>query len=351
MPTDPRRSDPSRIAAPGAAPAHRFVVTGVRSRTHLVHIAAYLRRELASRDGELQVRYVEGGRFLGHAQVTRDDVHRLLPDDPRLHVSFPTGADRRAAGPGPLTYVSVGVPGLKPWAALQRNDIRRRVHVVVTDEGLGTYGDWRTRRDAWRRQGGREPWPTIRSLVVEAGRRRLTGERFALYDGSAGWAPDPLIAAEFRRGVRPVPGTEDPADAERVVLLTQPWVELGVLDDAAYAAFVARVAGAVRAAGRRLQVRPHPAEDPARYAAWEVLDGDRPAELDARIVSAGAVIGGTSTALLNLAALYGRPAHRLLVPGLEHLESELGRDQRALLSTHLAAPARPEHLPGLLSRA
>ena len=80
MPTDPRRSDPSRIAAPGAAPAHRFVVTGVRSRTHLVHIAAYLRRELASRDGELQVRYVEGGRFLGHAQVTRDDVHRLLAE-------------------------------------------------------------------------------------------------------------------------------------------------------------------------------------------------------------------------------------------------------------------------------
>ncbi len=315
----------------------RIVVTGVRSRTHLIHVSAYLRTQLADHD-RVEVDYLGGGRFLGGASVDAGDVARLLPDDPRLRVRVLEDLGQREQQEqqehsGDLTYVAVGAPGLRPWAQLRRHAGRGRIRVVVTDEGLGTYGTWRTRHDAWRRQGVREPWCTVRTTAVRGGERALTTRRFAMYDKTRDWALDPDIATEFRSRIT----QSDDAGADRVVLLTQPWVAIGVLDRPAYLAHVADVGDRVRAQGRRLVIRPHPAEDPSLYAGLDTLPGDLPAELDGRVVHSAEVVGGSSTALLNLAALHGLPTRRLLVPGLEHLESELGRDQRSLLDRYLPA--------------
>lgn len=322
----------------------KYVITGVRSKTHLIHISALLRRELAARDGDLAVAHVGGGTFLGNSSVTADDVRRLLPDDPRVRLSFPEGADRWSHDTAELTYISVGAPGIKPWISLRRNSIRRPVRVVVTDEGIGTYGDWRTRRDALARQGAREPWRSVRPLAIRAADRLLTGERFAMYDRSHDWALNPLIAQEFR-GLVP---TREPR-SDRVVFLAQPWVELGVLRADDYLAHVAQVAAAVEAGGFRLAVRPHPAEDASRYRQYEVLDHSFTAEADPAIVASAGVVGGTSTALLNLAALYSLPAARLVVPGLEHLEAELGEDQRSLLDRYLPRATEVRRWGGLQS--
>lgn len=321
----------------------RYVITGVRSKTHLIHIAAYLRHELADGTRQLDVAYIGGGRFLGNSSVTADDVRRLLPADPRLALRFPDGADRWAVD-GELTYIAVGAPGIKPWIRLRRNGFRHRIRVVVTDEGLGTYGDWRTRRDALARQGAGQPWRTVRPVAIDAADRLLTSQRYAMYDKAAGWALNEEIAAEFRALVQ-VPSQR----SDRVVFLTQPWVELGVLDADTYLAHVAEVARAVEADGLRLAVRPHPAEDPARYRGFEVLDAAFTAEADPVIVGAAGVVGGTSTALLNLAALHGLPAARLTVPGLEHLEDELGADQRALLDAYLPRATQVRQWGGLQS--
>lgn len=327
------------------------MVTGVRSRTHLVHVSAYLRRELRRDTRPFDVRYVGGGQFLGNAQVSDRDVHAMLPADERLAVRFVSGADRWApAAQGALTYIAVGAPGLKPWASMRRNSIGSRIHVVVTDEGLGTYGDWRTRRMAWKRQGVREPWASVRSVAVESGARALTSERFALYRKEDAWALDPDIRAEFRRDLETGPAGAPGGESGRVVLLTQPWVVLGAISAASYLGFVGDVADALAAQGRRLQVRPHPAEDLSLYAGFDVLHDDRPAELDPRVVGADAVIGGTSTALLNLAALHGIPAARVSVPGLEQMEHELSTDQSALLDTYLPAPTGPGGLRRLWSK-
>ena len=322
----------------------RYVITGVRSKTHLIHIAAYLRRELVRGTGHLDVAFVGGGRFLGNSSVTAADVVGFLPDDPRLELTFPEG-EQRWSSTGDLTYIAVGAPGIKPWMRLRRNGIRHSIRVVVTDEGIGTYGDWRTRRDALARQGAGQPWRTVRPLAIAAADRMLTTERFAMYDKARGWALEPQIADEFRALV--------PASAEqssdRVVLLTQPWVELGVLSADAYLAHIAEVSGVVEADGLRLAVRPHPAEDTGRYAGFEILDEAFTAEADPGIVGAAGVVGGTSTALLNLAALHGLPAARLVVPGLEHLEDELGADQRALLDAYLPRAAEVGQWRGLQS--
>ena len=326
----------------------RIVVTGVRSRTHLVHVSAYLRTALASIEARdrVEVGYLGGGSFLGDASVDAADVARLLPDDPRLTIRM---LDRLEDFParGELVYVAVGAPGIRPWVDLRRRAGRARIRVVVTDEGIGSYGTWRTRHDAWRRQGVREPWCTVRTSAVQLADRVLTTRRFAMYDASRDWAINPMVAAEFRSRT----GEGDGEGGHRVVLLTQPWVEMGALAPAAYLAHVRQIRDRVAASGLRLVVRPHPSENPSRYDGFETLTGDLPAELDGRVVGSAAVVGGSSTALLNLAALHGLPAWRLLVPGLEHLEDRLGADQRGLLRRYLPAAVGVDDLPESYSRS
>lgn len=321
----------------------RVVVTGVRSRTHLVHVSAYLRTALdATGPGDLvDVGYLGGGTFLGGATVDASDVARLLPDDPRLRIRMLDRLEERPAGGEELVYVAVGAPGIRPWVQLRRRAGLARITVVVTDEGIGSYGTWRTRHDAWLRQGVREPWCTVRTSAVRLADRVLTTERFAMYDAARDWALDPVIAAEFRSRT----SEDDGEGADRVVLLTQPWVEMGALGQPAYLAHVAEVRDRVAAMGLRLVVRPHPSENPSRYDGFETLAGDLPAELDGRVVGSAAVVGGSSTALLNLAALHELRAWRLLVPGLEHLEDQLGADQRGLLRRYLPAAVEAGDLP------
>lgn len=324
------------------------VVTGVRSLTHLVHIASYLRDALRRKEIEqVTVAYVGGGAFLGHATVTDKDVRRLLPMDDRLSLTFPAGAERwTCPADRDLTYVSVGVPGLKPWAMLRKANPRRRIRVVVTDEGIGTYGDWRTRRDAWTRQGVPEPWRSIRTAAVTGGAKALTTERWPLYREEVGqWQVVDEVAQEFQRHTA---RAERLPGSRRVVLVTQPWVDLQVITEDAYLAHVESIATAVDRAGGTLAVRPHPAEPVDRYRGFGVLTGRGPAELDPEVVTSAAVVGGASTAVLNLAAVFGLQAARIAVPGLEHLEAELSRDQRRLLDTFVAPQIGADQLHSAL---
>lgn len=320
-------------ASPERTPASpvRVVLTGVASVTHLVYAASYLRNML--RHGDFRITLVDTGAraFLGRVNVAPDDVRTILPQDPRLEIIRPEGEARWSADPGDARiYLTVGVPGIKPWLSQVRADPRRRPRVVVIDEGIGSYGSFRTRRDAWRRQGGREPWPTVRSLAVTGADLILADERWSLYetDGSGRAYVVDVVAREFRDRVR---GRPDPA--RRAVFLSQPWADMGLVDEGAYLDHIREVRGAVEAAGLAFQLRPHPAERPERYRDLPVMTGRGPAELDAEVVSAAALVGASSTAQLNLAAVHGIPSCRVAPPEVAALDCRLSPLQRALLTT------------------
>lgn len=319
-------------------------MTGVRSRTHLLYAATYLRRRIEA-GVELDLHYVDGGRFL-NARVEQHEVRAWVPDGADLRFVTMEQATRV---PGDLTYLSVGVPGLKPWLRLRAADPRRTVKVVVSDEGLGSYGDLRTRRAAYLRQSGlpapaASTWSWIRSTAVTTGNRVLTDERYPLYRKADGWSVDPRGRAEFERALK---SRSDPAadPSGRAVFLSQPWPELGLIDEKAYLAHVELVRRAMDARGLELSVRPHPAEVPGRYDdIAAVLPADFPAELDPLVVDAALVIGASSTALLNLAALYGTPVVRTMPEQVSSLELALGADQKALLATYTPPPVPVETL-------
>jgi len=305
--------------------AREVVLSGVGGRTHLVYAASFLR----TITDEVRVHYLRGPGFLG-ATVTPDEVRAYLPEQVRLEMCTST---EDLPPRGPLTYIAVGAPGLRPLSAMRRAQFFRRVDVVVVDEGLGSYGDRRTRYAAYRRQGGGAVHSAVRAAAVDLGARTLTGTRWPLYLRDQNWAVFEPVAEEFRRAL----GSIDPssADARRAVFLSQPWVDLGLSAEDRYLQHVARLAQEQSELGRRLVVRPHPTEPPERYRDFAVMVEVGPAELDQEVVGAGLVIGASSTALLNLAALHGTPVERVRPPGTEHLEAQLSDDQRRLLTRYL----------------
>lgn len=324
----------------------RVFLSGVRSVTHLLYASSYLHHLIADTGASVTLVDLGLGQYLGRANVTAQNLREMCGDDPELTLVGTDGAppwhgnrDERCV------YMGVGAPGIKPYLRLRLANPSRRLHVVVIDEGLGSYGDWRTKRDALRREGGREPWASLRSSAVSAARRTLTDERWALFrQVGTDWLIDDRVAATFRARVTV------PASPARVcVFLSQPWVDLRILSEAAYLAHVSRVAEACRSAGLGFVLRPHPAEPAGRYAGFQTTVDRGPAELDPDVWGASVVIGATSTALLNTRALYGTPAIRVVAPECAHLDDQLSPGQKSLLDAFLPAARPVEALPDMLS--
>ena len=332
----------SRREPSGSAPV-RVHVAGLASRTHLVYAASYLRHLLRRTTGPVEVVARPTGGFRGRTPLTDAEVTAGLPHDPLL-TAVPAAAERR---PGARTVLlSVGVPGIKPYLRLLADE-RRPPWVVVCDEGLGTYGSLGTRHAALRREGSAEPKASIVAAARTGADRGLTDQRWRLYvrDRRQGWQIEPDVAEEFRRAL-----TRSGTPRRVAVYLTQPWVELGLLSADAYRRHLDAVAASCRSAGLRLQVRPHPVEEPGRYAGLDLITGPVPAELDARVVDASAVLGGPSTALLNLAAVHGVPAIWLRLPETRALEAAMSERQRSLLSAFVPERAAAFDLVPLLTR-
>lgn len=325
----------------------RVILTGVRSVTHLVYAASWL-RTLLGVSTPVEVVVLDVGAGFGEARVDEGQVRHYLPDDPSMTVTTRVLPEHWRAAPGvERVLLSIGAPGTRAWSRLVRAGRGRRPTVVVVDEGLGSFGDVRSRRDAYRRQGGRGVWPAVRAAVVSTGHLVLTNLHWSLYrSAGGGWEVVPEVADEFRRrvsGSAPVPGT--------AAYLTQPWPDIGVMSERAYLDHLDAVRDACATAGMSLLVRPHPSEARSRYRGFALTAGSGPAELDREVTEAAVVIGSNSTALLNLVAVHGTRAVRVTAPEWASLEAALTGRQRTLLDSFLPEPVTVDRLSEALLTA
>jgi hypothetical protein len=322
-------------------PGVRVFVSGVASVSHLAHVGAYVRALVEDGEAPVTVVLFDFVAFLGSVRVTEADARALLPQAPGLEVVLASGPEAWHGQPGErLVYVAVGAPGIKPWARLRLRN-RRPLHVVVVDEGLGSYGDWRSRWYALRHersdQRSRPAQGLRRAFAVTLAQRALMDERRPLYRRSAdGWVIDAAAAAEMRRA-----GGEPVRDPGTALLLSQPWVELGHISADRYLEVLGELQHACAAAGLTLRVRPHPVEDRSRYAHLPLDAGYGPAELDPRVGGAGVLLGFNSTALINCATLHRTPALRLVLPELAGVEASMTADQKSLLQQFVPLAVPP----------
>jgi hypothetical protein len=316
-------------------PSTRVILSGVRSVTHLVYASSWLRSEVARAEGVVEVVVLDVGSGFGRARVDEPQIREFLPRHPRLLVTTTPRADHWKASTGlHRVLLSVGLPGTRAWVRLVGAGRGRRPQVVVIDEGIGSFGDVRSRQAAYRRQGGSAAHTAVRTAVVTSAGRLLTDVKWSLYERvGGGWVVREEVAGEFRRrltGSSPPPG--------RAVYATQPWPDIGVMSQASYLAHLRAVGEQCAAVGMSFALWPHPSEHLDRYGEFDLVAGSAPAELTREVAEASVVIGSNSTALLNLSAVHGTPAIRVTAPELRRLEAALSPAQRALLDTFLPPP-------------
>lgn len=317
----------------------RIAVSGVRNPTHALYVSSWLRRRSA-----------EGGRMSVIFDVDGGLVNAL--SCPEVAESFPCQVDRLVesedvAGVG--VYVAVGTPGVKPYLKLRGRGLRSGLSIVVVDEGVGTYGSWPTRFAGLRREGSSPIRSLVRATSVGLARSVLTDIRWALHERTtAGWVLNDVIVDEFRRHHSPPRvGSAANPDGE-VVYLAQPWVRLGVIGVTEYRDHLNRIAGAVDKIGSHFVVRPHPTETAEAYRGFATLDGGAPAEIDQRLVNARLLLGESSSALLNIAAIFGTPAARVDGPTSRIPGFRLSADQRSLFDTYVPASITIEQIGATL---
>jgi hypothetical protein len=313
--------------------------------THLVYAASYLRALLEAGEQPVEVVVLDTGTFLGLPRVGPEQVADHLPTSAGLSIVEAVGASRwRRPADGRWVLLSIGAPGLRALSTMVGRG-HARPHVVVVDEGIGSYGDWRTRFAAYRRGEGSRVRSLVRAAAVQSGNRILVDERWTTFvRAGSTWAIRREVAAEFRNQLH-----GSAPQTPTVVYLSQPWPEVGVMPLATYQTHLQDVAKVVAAQGLRFRVRLHPAQDPAPYAQFDASPGHGPAELDRSVVGARVVVGSNSTALLNIRAMYGIQAVRVTTAELARLEVRLSWRQRELLDAFLPPPIEVSALGAHLS--
>lgn len=315
-------------------------VSGVRSRTHVVYLTSYLRTRAAA--GEIELFDLDDSPLLSGANPSPEWT--AFTESCACSVRGST-----ALVGGPDVYVAVGRPGIKP---ILRMAARRRLpgKVVVTDEGIGSYGTSVARLGALVREGKSQPRAFATVLGGMFASTIVRSERWSTYlPRHGGWEVNQRVRDEF---VRERTVSWAPSDGGPWVgCLLQPWPELGVGTEADQLRGLAQLQRHCERNGTRLLVIPHPSEPSSRYTGkFEVLPSDRPAELEAGLDRLSLLIGETSTSLLHHRALFNLPAMRLdhTVGGLP--VPPLHGSQRSLMRHFLGAPVCSAHIEREIER-
>lgn len=122
-----------------------------------------------------------------------------------------------------------------------------------------------------------------------------------------------------------------------VLFLSQPYVEMGLIDAQSYLDVVKAAEEHFNSLGKRLQIKAHPAEDLTKWHSHDVCDFDGPVEvlLAENQCTIFAVIGISSTALILAKRLFGLRAFRVQHPALSPLKnSGMNSKLESLLEQH-----------------
>lgn len=307
----------------------QLIISGAKSRSHLVYLASYL-RTIVGKDDAVTAFFLPLPPFLHADAVTLEDARAAFPDGLVIKEGL---ADWSAQDE--TTYICVGAPGIRVLRTLTKAMGRKvsSLRIVVVDEGIGSYGDMRAALAARLRQGEKLPVAALKA-ALGAGLRHVPAQRWATFvKKGEHWGLNAKVVAEFSRYA-----SESEVRSNEAVILTQPFVDMKLTSEEAYLNYVSKLAAAAKENGLRPVVRPHPAERPGRYKDFAVMDDIGTADLDPQVLQAAVCMGGPSTALINVAAMGGVPVVWTSAPGLEFLDTDVSSAQQEIFSTFLGLP-------------
>ncbi|BBV82414.1 MULTISPECIES: polysialyltransferase family glycosyltransferase [Enterobacter cloacae complex] len=279
-------------------------ISGVLNESHLVYVSSYIHKLKTEHAADFKLCYENNKRFLSSSKIDPAVIEKWLGK-----VEFvEQGEIVRAGSYKKIVHIFIGSVGIKPAILMRLRNFTSSISNVVIDEGIGSVNGV----DAMAKVYMRERSPNLMKAYLYAciykfvKRGFLANEIWKLFYGQE---PNKHIINFIKDHCEP----KEMATSEYFLLLTQPWVKLGVLNNKEYEGFLTQLINVLNALGAKLIVKAHPSEDLHFYKNMgvKVFDTLTPVELCFDERNCRAVLGFNSTSLILLNIIYRVPTFRL----------------------------------------
>jgi len=193
--------------------------------------------------------------------------------------------------------------------------------IVVFDEGIGSYGNFSYLFKAYLRQSKAVWWHRLLYLFVypvnqivlrlrsfiDINWRLIKITRNGLEENS-------VAICKYREYFCSTVGSYRRQDGEMVLLITQPLVELGLIEAEEYFNVLSKLVLETKQLGYSLYIKIHPSENAMKYRALgiDLIGCNSPVEILIAELKPLFVFGLTSTALINCKLIMGRDSYSIL---------------------------------------
>ncbi|QOV62488.1 polysialyltransferase family glycosyltransferase [Kosakonia pseudosacchari] len=287
-------------------------ISGVLNESHLVYVASFIHKIKNESNFNFEIYYENNLRFLTNTKINTNIIEKWLG---KVTYVKP-GKGVRAGYRKEILHLFIGSVGIKPALSMRKKNITCKISNIVIDEGIGSVSDIHTMQKVYMRERKINHFKAYLHALVYLYLKRgiLAKQIWRLFDGLK---PNQQII-EFIKA-KSVPLRYE--NTSYLLLLTQPWVKLGVITEDEYIDYLRNIISEANTLELKLIVKPHPSEDFQLYEnlGLKVIDTLTPVELCFDFANCVAVIGFNSTSLILLNAIYNTPAFRLSFEKLDRV--------------------------------
>lgn len=280
-------------------------VSGALNESHLIYIASFINSINANSDNksELTIYFEQNHRFLTKDILSEEIIYKWLGDV----ICCKKNNIPKSMKFQKITHIHIASVGIKPMLLMRIMNPFSQISNVIVDEGIGSESDFLSISKTYQRERHitilKAHWLAVNYLFIK--RRLLCNSIWKLFTNNQ---PNKYIANFIKSRNIPLK-----MGGGYVLLLTQPWVKLGVLGAEQYNEYIQDVINICREYDISIILKPHPSEDVDAYKHFSlpIMKSIHPIEINVDPGACKAVIGFNSTALILLNAIYDMPSYRL----------------------------------------
>lgn len=305
-------------------------VSGVINESHLVYVASYIEKIKVQYNLNFKIYYEYNFRFLSDQKIDTSIVEKWLGQVTYIK----HGSCVRTGFRCRIIHLFIGSVGIKPIIQMRLRNLFSKITNVVIDEGIGSVSDINTMKNVYVRERNLSQLQAYLYAFIYLYVKRgfLAKNIWRLFNGIT---PNEKLMHFIKKKCEPL----KVENSSYVLLLTQPWVKLGVLTEREYHDYVLDLIKHVTDANLKLVVKPHPSEDIFLYESLKLnlIRCKTPIELCFDHVYCKSVIGFNSTSLILLNAIYNVPTYRLRYGKLEDIVT-FSPQQESLFNKYSSNP-------------
>ncbi len=194
--------------------------------------------------------------------------------------------------------------------------------VVVFDEGIGSYGGFFYRFEAYLRESKHGWWHRLLYLAIYPVNQIILRAHYVVdynwqlikHVGRDGCEENYQAIAGYCKYFKSISNTPKDGRLNKVFLITQPLVDLGLIDNESYLSGLRRLVNEVNRRGCHLYIKPHSSENSSYYESLDakIIASNLPVESLIVEFEPALIVGLSSTALINSRLIMGVQSYSII---------------------------------------